>query len=357
MCRQLVVTDRAAQAVGLSLEQIRAVEAAVRVGALRLQLPEWSLWWSEGTPAILGLPAATVAERAALETALGPELMSIVSASIAQSAQSDRPVDIDIPLGNGEATGSWIRLFGVPRLAQDGGIEISCTLQDISERKRLESEVLRAADAERRRLAAELHDNLGQNLFGLSLLLASIVKEARNTGSPLASKIEHTMAGVNQAMQVCRTLAHGAAPMLEGGLSAALSELAQEVSAAGIKCIVTSSAAANAMVAGSRDLELYRIVQEAVNNALKHGRCRRIDVSLAVLGTLLELSIRDDGAGFEFSALNRAAGIGLQTMRFRAARAGGALEIRSRPGHGTTVHVRAPLFAAESALAKASSGP
>jgi PAS domain S-box-containing protein len=344
-------------ALDRSLEQIRDVEAAVRVGALRLQLPQWSLWWSEGTPAILGLPAATVAERASLETALGPELMSIMSAALAQSVESGRPVDIDLPVGVRQQTDSWIRLSGVPRQRDDGTSEISCTLQDISERKRLELQVSQAADIERRRLASELHDNLGQILFGLSLLLASIIKEARTTGSPLASKIEHTTAALNQAMQVCRTLAHGVAPVLEGGLSAALSELAEGLAATGVECIVTNSEIASVMVTGARAVELFRIVQEAINNALRHGRCRRIEVSLTVRGSSLEVSIHDDGAGVDLSAPGGGQGIGLQTMRYRAARAGGTLEMRSSPGHGAIVHVRVPLLAEDTARAEANSGP
>jgi signal transduction histidine kinase len=343
-------------ALDRSLEQIRDVEAAVRVGALRLQLPEWSLWWSEGTPAILGLPAASVAERATLEAALGPELMSLVHGAVAQSAQTGRPVDIDLPIGGSSEARTWIRLFGVPRLGDNGSIEISFTLQDISERKRLESEVLRAADAERRRLASELHDNLGQNLFGLSLQLAAVVKEARNAASPLAGRMEDMMAGLNQATKACRTLAHGVSPMLEGGLSTALGELARQAAAADVRILVTSSPAASALAGAVRDVELYRIAQEAISNALKHARCRQIDVSLAVRGSLLELLIRDDGAGYDISSLEQAAGIGLQTMRFRAARAGGALDVRSRPGHGTTVLVRVPLHATASVPVAATSG-
>ncbi len=344
-------------ALDRSLEQIREVEAAARVGTFRLQLPQWSLWWSRGTPAVLGLPAATTADRASLETALGPEVASILSSALAQAAQSGRPIDIDLPVRASQGTESWIRLFGVPRRSADGTTEVSCTLQDISERKRLESEVSRAADAERRRLASELHDNLGQILFGLSLLLASIGREARTAGSPLADKIERTAAALNQAMQVCRTLAHGISPVLEGGLAAALAELAGGTAATGVDCVVTASQTANAMVTGARALELYRIAQEAITNALKHGRCRRIEVELAVRGSSLELSIRDDGAGVDLPALDRSSGIGLQTMRYRAARAGGTLDMRSNPGGGTNVHVRVPLLAEEFARPAVSSRP
>jgi signal transduction histidine kinase len=105
------------------------------------------------------------------------------------------------------------------------------------------------------------------------------------------------------------------------------------------------------MVTGPRALELYRIAQEAIGNALKHGRCHRIEVGLTLRGSAFELSIRDDGIGVNLAATEGGPGIGLQTMRYRAARAGGTLEVRSHPGHGTTVHVRVPLLTEESARA------
>jgi signal transduction histidine kinase len=343
-------------ALDRSLELISDVEATVRVGILRVQLPQWSLWWSAATPAILGLPAAAVAERASLETALGPELMSIVSAALEQSAQTGQPVDIDLPVQVQQEEQSWIRLVGFSRRRDDATSEISLTLKDISELKRLESEVSRSADAERRRLASELHDNLGQALFGLSLMLASITKDARTDGSPLASKIGHMTAQMDQAMRTCRTLAHDVSPTLEGGLSDALRALANGTASPGVDIIVAASESASAVVTSARALELYRIAQEAIRNALQHGGCRRIEVELALRGSSFELSIRDDGAGVDLSASERGPGIGLRTMRYRAARAGGALKIRSSPGHGTAVHVRIPLLTAESAHVAANAG-
>jgi PAS domain S-box-containing protein len=341
--------DRAA-ALDRSLKQLRDVEAAVRVGAFRVVLPDWSLWWSEGTPAVLGLPAATTADRTALEAAVGPEIASILSAALEEAAQTGTPIDIDLPLRLHSVTAHWVRLFGVPRRRDDGTTEVSCTVQDISERKRLESEVARAAYTERRRLASELHDNLGQILFGTSMLLSSIVREAQTTGSALLGRIEQTTQAMHDALQVCRTLAHGAAPVVEGDLSAALRELAERTAAAGVECIAITSETANTVVTGARALELYRIAQEAITNALKHAQCRRIEIELALHGLALELSIRDDGEGIDRSGPGGGEGIGLRTMRYRAARAGGTLEFRSKPAHGTIVRVRVPLLAEEHAV-------
>ena len=280
----------------------------------------------------------------------------MLGAALEEAAATDNPIDIDLPLRADPLATHWIHLYGVPGHRADGRTEISCTLQDISERKRLEAEVTRAADAERRRLASELHDNLGQILVGTSLLLRSLANEAQTGGSALAGKIEQTTKAMNQAMEVCRALAHGASPIVEGGLSAALRELAERTAATGVACTAVISEAANAMATGPRALELYRIAQEAVTNALKHARCQQIEVELALRTAALELTIRDDGGGLGVSASVGDKGIGLRTMRYRAARAGGALELRSRPGSGTTVRVRVPLLAEDFARRVADAG-
>ena len=326
---------------------IRDIESTVRVGSFRLVLPDWSLWWSEGTPAVLGLPATSVAERPDLENAFEPEIALMLFVALDDAAQFGSPIDIDLPLRGTPAAVRWVRLFGVAKRREDGRTEVSCTLQDISERKRLEAEVLSAAEAERRRLASELHDNLGQILYGTSLLLAALAREARACGSTLTAKLDDTVAAQNEAMQVCRTLAHGAAPIVDGGLSAALGELAARTTAAGVNCTAVSSDAVNRVMTGAAALELYRIAQEAITNALKHAQCRHIEIRLARRATAVELTIHDDGEGLDPAGAGGGEGIGLRTMRYRAARAGGTLEVRSKPGHGTTVRVLVPFASAE----------
>jgi signal transduction histidine kinase len=336
--------ERAA-ALGHSRELIRDIEAAVRIGACRLTLPEWSLWWSEGTPEVLGLPVTACADRDNLEAAFEPEIALMLIGALEEAAQSDEPIDIDLPLRIAAPAGRWIRLFGVSKRRDDGKIEVSCTLQDISEHKRLEAEVMAAADAERRRLASELHDNLGQILYGTSLLLGAIAREAKASGSALSAKIDESTCAMNEAMQVCRTLAHGAAPIVDGGLTAALRELATRTAVTGVKCVAVTTDAVNAMIPGAPALELYRIAQEAITNALKHAHSRNIEIQLGLRATAVELLIHDDGAGIDLTRAGRGEGIGLRTMRYRAARAGGTLELRSKRGHGTTVRVLVPLLA------------
>jgi len=327
-----------------SLEQLREIEATVGVGALRVLLPEWSFWWSDGTPEVLGLPRGTDAKRQSFEQAVGTEIMLIFGAALDEAALTGNPVDIDLPLRGLNASGShWVRVSGVPRRRPDGTTEVSCTLQDVSERKRLESEVTAAADYERLRLGAELHDNLGQILVGSSMILSGVAREARNAGSSLLPRIERAIEALNEALRVCRVIAHGTEPVVQGDLTAALVELAARTTETGVECVASVAESANTALKGAAALEVYRVAQEAVTNSLKHAQCRRIDVRCSVSGPIFELFVSDDGQGLE-SRSQPPNGIGMRTMRHRAARAGGTLEVRSRAGVGTTVRLRIPLI-------------
>jgi PAS domain S-box-containing protein len=338
-------SDRAV-ALERSRRLVRDIEATVCVGTLRFMLADGSLWWSEGTPAVLNLPAGTPADRARLEAAFDPEIALILVAALKEAGETRNPLDIDLPLRGSAVGGRWIRLFGVPKRRRDGSTEISCTLQDISERKRLEAEVMDAADLERRRLASELHDNLGQILFGTSLLLGSIARDAEASGSPLLAKINQTTAVVTDAVRACRELAHGASPIVEGGLAAALRDLAARTAAAGVACVADTPEPGTVTIGAARSVELYRIAQEAVTNALKHSRCRDIELRLRLRPMAIEMTVHDDGVGLVVGTATGGGieGIGLRTMRYRAARAGGLLELRSTPGQGTTVRVVVPLL-------------
>jgi len=149
---------------------------------------------------------------------------------------------------------------------------------------------------------------------------------------------------ITEAMHLCRTLAHDTAPTLTGTLGASLDDLARRTSATGVGCSVIAGPSASAL-GGEQALELYRIAQEAVTNALKHGHCARIVIEAAARGHMLELSIRDDGIGFGRAENSSRAGLGQRTMRYRAARAGGTIVFRNNPDRGATVLVRVRRFA------------
>ena len=210
--------------------------------------------------------------------------------------------------------------------------------RDITRRVELEREILAISEREQRRLGHDLHDDLCQQLAGIEFLSQRLASDlaARAAGSgPRAKEIAQM---VQRAMTQTRELARGLSPVrLEAeGLADALRELAAGTRKVfGCDCrfrcdppvLVPDHTVA---------IHLYRIAQEAVSNALKHGQARRIDISLTAKGHSVTLAVKDNGTGIP-RKLPKRKGMGLRIMRYRAEVIGGALLVEPVPGGGTRV--------------------
>lgn len=217
------------------------------------------------------------------------------------------------------------------------------------ERGALLGQVFNAQEAERARLAKELHDELGQHLTGALLTLraaghCSNAEEARQ-------RVALGAAAVADALDATRALARGLAPaaLADHGLVVAVRRLAEQASArSGVPIDVHATPAADGANEGGRDgpAELcgYRVVQEAVTNALRHARPTRVRVDVDRTANGWRLAVHDDGCGLDAGGDGRP-GFGLASLRERVAHAGGHLSLRSRPGAGTQLTVTIPTAA------------
>ncbi len=210
-----------------------------------------------------------------------------------------------------------------------------------TEQLRLEREVLEISESERRRIGHDVHDSLGQRLTAASLTTNALVG-ALETGAPaLAERGEEIGRQLRDAIAETRALSHGLAPvaLVADGLMTALGLLAENTSRGGAaRCIFECAETVHLAypeIAG----HLYRIAQEAVNNALKHAAASEIRIGLERRDGVLLLDVEDDGEGFEESALPND-GIGLRVMRYRARLINGRLEIGSAPAGGTRISCR-----------------
>ena len=212
-------------------------------------------------------------------------------------------------------------------------------VRDITERKRLEREILEISDHEQRRIGSDLHDDLCQRLAGIRFscdALKSLLGKAPNKN--ILGRVEKIASGVSEAIDRTRMLARGLSPVAleSNGLPSALEELTDGVRQLfGIDCTFKSKGKVgvdDGMVA----THLYRITQEAINNALKHGRPSRLRVSLEKKGDKAALIIQDNGAGFIVDQRGTQ-GMGLRTIAYRAGMIGADLQVQSKPGHGATI--------------------
>lgn len=209
---------------------------------------------------------------------------------------------------------------------------------EIAERQRLEREVLEISTREQRRIGQELHDGLGQELTGLSYLATSLHRKLRAGTLPETDTAAELAEGIPRVLGQLQAIVRGIAPLeidAEDLLPALEALLASIEDRTDISC----SLASNGRVRfrdNSVAIQLYRIVQEAVTNAVKHGQAENIDVVIRAERDQITLQVRDDGVGMGPEA-EKAFGSGMHIMRYRARVIGGSINIEPGTGGGTRV--------------------
>jgi PAS domain S-box-containing protein len=219
---------------------------------------------------------------------------------------------------------------------------------DITERKSLEEAILKVSATEQRRIAQDLHDGLGQHLTGIAFMSKVLEQKLADKALPEAAEAAKIVKMVNQAIQNTRQLARGLHPIAAEplGLMSALQKWANEVEELfHIRCTFRC---ARPLPIRDPNLSthLYRIAQEAVHNAIRHGKSRNIEVGLAGKNETGTLTIRDDGAGFQKEPGTQP-GVGLSIMNYRADMIGGSLKVQPNDDSGVTVTCIFPIRGVE----------
>jgi signal transduction histidine kinase len=210
---------------------------------------------------------------------------------------------------------------------------------------RLEQQILEISDDERRRIGHDLHDGLGQHLTGISLLSETMAQQLQAGKRIDPANVETITRLVSEAVGITRDLAKSLSPVTleREGFLAAIQELAETSSSIfGIRCS-WSCDEQSLSVDRTRALHLYRIVQEAVNNSVRHGKARNVQIAIAAGSGTLKVSVTDDGSGLSHKTMSRP-GLGLRIMQYRARMldASIAVELASDRG-GTIVSCECPL--------------
>jgi len=214
---------------------------------------------------------------------------------------------------------------------------------DVTERQRLQRQILEISDREQARIGQDVHDGLCQQLIGLALALNAHRQSLHDQGLPEAVAVQKIGARLDEAISESRRVCRGLYPvrLKTEGLAPALEELAHTVSERyQVKCSC-HSAPGPVRCGVAAATHLYRIAQEAINNALKHSGGRSIRIDLAGNPGEIKLTVQDDGQPAKVPT-GRGAGMGLHIMDYRARSIGGTLSVRHGEG-GTTVVCRAPL--------------
>jgi PAS domain S-box-containing protein len=225
-------------------------------------------------------------------------------------------------------------------------------VQDITERKELEHEIIEIANREQQRIGSDLHDGLGQELTGVALMLRGLTSNIKKSDPELAPRVDEIVVLVNHTIESARSLARGLSPVSldRGGLTYALRGLvnrAREMYGADVRLRSRVWPELNLDEATAN--HLYRIAQEAVTNAVRHGQASEVTVQLLVEERNVRLTITDNGRGLPDDApddTRRAtSGMGLKIMAYRARMIDGEVTVERLQEGGTRVrcHCRQPL--------------
>ena len=231
--------------------------------------------------------------------------------------------------------------YAVSEFAIGGERRFVAVVRDITKRKRLEAAIDSATEAERGRIARDLHDGLGQQLGGALFLSDLLQRDLKERGAVESARAEKVHAVIVDALRHAREVSRGLYPVSPepDGLMNALQNLADRVARDyQIECVFECVFDMDSAVLLSDETlvtNLYRIAQEAVSNALKHSGARRIEIKLANTGHKLELSVRDYGSGLPRTPPPQ--GLGMQTMSRRADLIGGRLLVHNHESGGVRV--------------------
>ncbi len=227
-------------------------------------------------------------------------------------------------------------------VSDDGiGTGISITVRNITERKRLEREILDVSSRERQSIGRDLHDGLGQELTGVALMLRGLATRIEKRNPPSVAQVNEIVGLVNQSIETARSLARGLLPVStdDGGLPLALRTLASRSrDLYRFQVDFRSDVSAEVPLGEACASHLYRIAQEALTNAARHGRATAVDVFLHVSTLNFLLEIVDNGIG-TVDGGRSASGMGLKIMQYRASMIGARFEILPNRPCGTVVRV------------------
>lgn len=238
-----------------------------------------------------------------------------------------------------EASGRVLGLTSQSLVGKDGKpTGVVMVISNLTARRAIEKQIAEATEREQCRMGQDLHDGVCQHLVSVAFAAGTLQNRLEN----LSLKAEATEAGkiatlINEAITEARNLAHGLYPAgLVDGVEIALQTLAATTKErTGIECVARIDRELPALDPVST-VHLYRITQEAISNASRHGMANFIEISLHVDGQYLNLNVTDTGKGMDEASL-ASRGMGLKLMRYRTNLMGGVFDIDSTPGQGTRI--------------------
>ena len=339
--------------VQMLMERERALAEAQRLAGLGSW--EWDLatdtvTWSEGLYRLAERdpsgPAVSYADHPNLYT---PESWAHLQSAVAEALKSGRPYELDLEMVLPRGRTRWLLARGEALHDAEGRVvKLRGTVHDITERRKAEQalttlgrRLIESQEAERVRVARELHDDVGQRLALLSIALDRHFKSGIGSYDDLRAQLA-------EVQRLIGALSHElhATPLRHLGLAKAVRGYCAEVASFHDVHVSVHESGKVDELGPDVSLCLFRVVQESLRNAVRHSGAREFAVELTGEPDAVSLVVRDEGVGFDYAAAIASSGLGVVSMQERVKLVHGQLTIDTKAGHGTRIHARVPFRSA-----------
>jgi PAS domain S-box-containing protein len=334
--------------------ELKEAQRLAGVGSWQWDADSGTVVWSEELYRIAGrdpsLPAVSYEEHPQLYPG---ESWERLRAAVEAALHTGAPYELDLKMVRPDSTHRWVRARG--EVQRDGTgriVGLRGTVQDITERKAAEDalssmngRLIQAQELERSRIARDLHDDIGQRLALLAVALEQLKALQPDSSGEALGCLEALQEQVADTITAAQALSHELHPprLLHLGIVAAMRGLCRELSRQQNIEIDFRDGNVSRSLPPDVSLCLFRVLQEALHNAVRHSRVQHFSVQLRGTADAVHLTVRDEGVGFDVDAASRGLSLGLSGMKERLKLVGGELFIESQPTRGTAVRARVPV--------------
>jgi len=334
--------------------ELKEAQRLAGVGSWQWDQDTDAVVWSEELYRIAGrdpsLPAVNYKEHGQLFTR---ESWERLQGAVETALLTGEPYELVLEMVRADGTHRWIMARGEAQCDSTGHLAgLRGTIQDITERKVAEDalssmngRLIEVQESERARIGRDLHDDIGQRLAALAMALEHVKGLQPDASGEAVSCLDALQEQTAEIITAVQALSHELHPprLMYLGVVSAMQGFSGELSRQKHVEIDFRHENVPRSVPPDVSLCLFRVLQEALHNAVRHSRVRQFNVHLRGTGDAVHLAIRDEGVGFDVDAASRGLGLGLNSMRERLKLVGGELFIESQSTRGTTVLARAPV--------------
>jgi PAS domain S-box-containing protein len=352
------VTQRKQTEEGLrkSEERFRLAAQAGKMFAYEWDAATDRIVRSDGVAQILGVDEGAHTTGQQILTMVPPEDRERLIAAIAQLSPEEPHLRISYRMVRSDGTVIWVDRTSRAYFDEQGRmLRIVGMLVDITERKLAEAalanvsrQLIEAQEQERTRIGRELHDDIGQRLAMLAIALEQLQQESLALPAEVRNHVGELQKQTSEIAADLQTMSHQlhSAKLQYLGIAAAMRGFCQEFGEQQKVEIDFQTHDLPSPVPPDTALCLFRVLQEALHNSVKHSGVRHIEVRLWGTSGEIQLTVKDSGAGFDREAAKEIRGLGLISMEERLKLVNGTLSVDSQPNRGTTIHARVPLGSA-----------